>query len=328
MNRLFKTACAISILACAVFFAFGEVRTQNMRPTISNTQITPDGNLAHYFSGDGGFHGFENLFRDPAQVGPFTQYTNDILISKSANFWDRLQVGAAGTLLTYGDDPSTIFDHALTLYWGKIVETNTTFMPVLPGDVNQTYRGNGTFVTGGGGNVTTPTPSGLSKFKMAVFADDNTVQIVPTPVTWTNNTLVVPGLQVTGPVVLNGTVLPRGISSGTYTPIISAAVNTRGTFAYNAHWTQIGDIVSVDGQIGILPLVSGAPVTAEISLPVASDLAASEELSGMGATGASAINDRVAIIQAQTVHDHAIISAFMGGAPQVDYQFHFTYIVQ
>lgn len=111
---------------------------------------------------------------------------------------------------------------------------------------------------------------------------------------------------------LSGTIpdarLPFVYASGTYTPTLTNSVNVAASAAFSCQYLRLGSVVTVSGQVSIDPTAAG-DTQLEISLPIASNFAAANELGGTavapvvgeaGALFASAANDR-AVLEFQAV---------------------------
>lgn len=71
------------------------------------------------------------------------------------------------------------------------------------------------------------------------------------------------------------------IQSGTYTPTLTNTTNiTSSTSNADVRWVRVGNVVTVSGGVTVRPAGAGTCVLG-ISLPIASSLAASNELSGV-----------------------------------------------
>lgn len=113
-------------------------------------------------------------------------------------------------------------------------------------------------------------------------------------------------------------------SSGTYTPTLTPATNAdSATASAPWMWTRIGDIVTVDGPVNIDPTATGL-VTVRADLPVASNLAASTDLSGV--MGSSA-GGQVGTVVAHSVLHVANISFVATGTTGINFGIHFAYRV-
>lgn len=73
-------------------------------------------------------------------------------------------------------------------------------------------------------------------------------------------------------------------SNGTYTPTISNTVNVDATTPHVSQWLRVGNVVTVSGYIDIDTTAAGSTLTQlQISLPVASDITAIEQVAGSAA---------------------------------------------
>lgn len=73
------------------------------------------------------------------------------------------------------------------------------------------------------------------------------------------------------------------IASGTYTPTLTSVLNVTSTSARVCNWLRVGNIVHVSGQCEIDPTTGLSQTQVDISLPIASALSATAQLSGAGA---------------------------------------------
>jgi hypothetical protein len=123
--------------------------------------------------------------------------------------------------------------------------------------------------------------------------------------TLTNKSIV--ATQLTGIVaVANGGTGATSVS-GTYTPTLTGVTNIQGLVAFVCQYVQLGDVVTVSGQINLDPTSTGDTAFG-ISLPVASNFASRTQCGGILTTGesvggpmsafgiyADATNDRAAV---------------------------------
>lgn len=69
------------------------------------------------------------------------------------------------------------------------------------------------------------------------------------------------------------------LASGTYTPTLTNMTNLDGTVAYACQYLRVGTVVTVSGRVDANPTAAGATQIG-ISLPIASDLAGTEQCAG------------------------------------------------
>jgi len=93
------------------------------------------------------------------------------------------------------------------------------------------------------------------------------------------------------------------ITSGVYTPTLTNTTNLSGSTAYQLQYSRVGDVVSVSGRVGVDPSATGACLLG-VSLPVASNFAASDDCGGVGASG----NSDMAAIYGDASGDTALVS--------------------
>lgn len=92
-----------------------------------------------------------------------------------------------------------------------------------------------------------------------------------------------------------------GLLAGTYTPTLTGVANVAASTAFACQYLQVGPTVTVSGKLDIDPTAGATLTQIGISLPVASALAAAEQVGGtavaavpsyFGAISADAVNDR------------------------------------
>lgn len=108
------------------------------------------------------------------------------------------------------------------------------------------------------------------------------------------------GLTISGTVLQ----LTDTIAQGTYTPTLVNTANITASTAYTCQYIRINNAVIVSGRVDVDPTAAGS-TRLSISLPVASNLAATENLAG------TAFNNAVAGLGAAIYADTAGDTAFM-----------------
>jgi len=113
-------------------------------------------------------------------------------------------------------------------------------------------------------------------------------------------------------------------AAGTYSPTFTAGANVDGTPAQNGdfQYLRLGSLVIVTGRVGVDPTADGGTTTTlGISLPVASDLADSSDLIGMGTL---ATQDGAVIIGDDT-NDRAEMTFLAQSTASEDWKVFFMY---
>lgn len=77
------------------------------------------------------------------------------------------------------------------------------------------------------------------------------------------------------------------LASGVYTPTLTNVANLDASTAYECQWLRVGNVVTVSGKFDADSTAGGAATQLGISLPVASDLGALEDLGGTAVSGGS-----------------------------------------
>lgn len=93
-----------------------------------------------------------------------------------------------------------------------------------------------------------------------------------------------------------------GLASGTYTPTLFNVTNVAASTAYQCQYLQVGSVVSVSGKVDVDPTAAVATELG-LSLPIASNLGATENLGGTAF--ALAVAGQGAAILADVANDRA-----------------------
>lgn len=123
-----------------------------------------------------------------------------------------------------------------------------------------------------------------------------------------------------------GTTLSTYVQS-TYTPSLTNTTNMAASTAYLTMYTRIGNQVFVAGKVNVDPTAGGNNTIMGMSLPIASDLAADEDLGGVAASMATT-NTNVFSIYADATNNRATFQAFITNGNALDYTFQFQYLVK
>jgi hypothetical protein len=116
------------------------------------------------------------------------------------------------------------------------------------------------------------------------------------------------------------------ITWGTYTPTASTFTNLDSATPAVCQYMRVGAVVTVSGMVTVNATAS-ANTQFEITLPVASNLAASNQLAGTGAVfGGASASDTVRI-QGQSTNDRALLNWHATSTGAVDLYFSFTYLI-
>lgn len=114
------------------------------------------------------------------------------------------------------------------------------------------------------------------------------------------------------------------VTAGTYTPTLSNTTNVTSSTSAVAHYFKIGNQVNVVGSVNIVPTAAAATVLG-ISLPIASNFAATTDAAGLGVSSTSnASNVR---IEANATTNIAELKFGISFTTTADYFFNFTYTV-
>lgn len=139
-----------------------------------------------------------------------------------------------------------------------------------------------------------------------------------------------PGLTgyASKPVRVNaaGTALEAFSGGGTNTPTVTATLNCNTPVTTKAILTQNYNTVTVAGKAGVTCIAAGA-VTFEIALPVASNLAVADDLTGLLNVSSGIGNVSAAFITTSTANNTAIVNFTAAAAGAVNFRYLLMYSV-
>jgi len=115
-------------------------------------------------------------------------------------------------------------------------------------------------------------------------------------------------------------------TSGTYTPTLTGIFNNASTSALTAHYTRVGNEVTVIGRISAASTAAGT-MQIGISLPISSALTNTEDASGFGTSTATSPNRNVDIYY-RTASSTVVIETVTNGTGSENYRFQFTYTIK
>ena len=115
-------------------------------------------------------------------------------------------------------------------------------------------------------------------------------------------------------------------SSGTYTPTLTNGTNVAASTAFECQWMRIGSVVCVSGKVNLDPTSANTTTILGISLPVASNFGAEEDLGGVTAATAG-VTDSPGRVYANIASDRAEVSVWPGSAANQGVSFIFQYQV-
>jgi hypothetical protein len=257
------------------------------------------------------------------EQGLFSTNTNPVILDSrgEADVWMDgaykfiLKTAADVTIFTVDEVRDITSGQTLTgvtLAGGLIVSSTTVGWAGNPTHSgNHTWNGSATF----NGNVT-----------IGDSAAD-TLTIKPNLVSWTNNPthsgnhIFGGNLQVAGTLTVSAN--PAGLVLGSsYTPTLTNVTNVAASTAYVCRYTRIGPNVIVSGKVSIDPTAATTDTVLDLSLPIASNLANQEDLSGTAVC--PSVASYSAAILANTTSDRATLN-FVVGADIANRNWYFTF---
>ena len=122
------------------------------------------------------------------------------------------------------------------------------------------------------------------------------------------------------------TTLAATFVSGTYTPTLFNTTNVAASTAYVCQYIRVGDIVFVSGRVDIDVTAAGADTVMGMSLPIASNIGAVQDLGGSAVSRSTAVSTYA--ITGDAANDRASILGFASGSiANIGYGFLFMYRV-
>lgn len=118
--------------------------------------------------------------------------------------------------------------------------------------------------------------------------------------------------------------LASGFANGVYTPTLTSVANLDATTAYQCQYMRVGSVVTVSGKLDANPTAIGS-VQVGITLPVASDIGAIQDVGGVGF--ATAIAGQGAGIVGDLTNDRAQMEWIAVDVSNQSMAFTFTYRV-
>lgn len=245
----------------------------------------------------------------------------------SSSFDDGVAIGYGASLNGSNQFVVGSGSSAITDYWlGKGQES------VSPVDITlQPTRGLGTNIAGKklilkGGGSTGNGVGGDIEFWTATAGASGTTQRLPT-VRLTidqNSNIRATGLHDNA--TAQGSATEQDIRSGTYTATITGVANVNASSAFKAQWKRVGNVVSVSGKVDIDPTADATLTSFRMSLPVASNLAAEQDLGGSGAGRGNFLGQAVAI-SGDATNNEAFFEFTSVGTDSASISFIFQYEV-
>lgn len=116
-----------------------------------------------------------------------------------------------------------------------------------------------------------------------------------------------------------------GLAFGRYTPTLTNQANLDASTAYQCQYLRIGTTVTVSGRADVDPTLTATSTQLGITLPFASDLAATEDCAG--AAFASGIAGQGAAIRADTTNNMARMQWISTDVTNQAMYFTFTYTI-
>lgn len=115
------------------------------------------------------------------------------------------------------------------------------------------------------------------------------------------------------------------VTSGTYTPTLTNVTNVAASTAYACQYMRVGAVVHVSGRVDVDPTLTATATRVDLSLPIASDFANSNECAGTAFC--SAVAGMGAAIYGSVADNRAVLEFVSGDVANRDMHFTFTYRV-
>mgnify|MGYP001615560273 CR=1 FL=1 len=115
------------------------------------------------------------------------------------------------------------------------------------------------------------------------------------------------------------------LASGVYTPTLTNVANLDGSTAYEAQYLRVGSVVTVSGKFDINPTLAATLTQLGISLPIASNIGATEDCAGVAF--ASGIAGQGGAIDGDAANNRAELDYISGDLTNQPMYFVFQYQV-
>lgn len=119
------------------------------------------------------------------------------------------------------------------------------------------------------------------------------------------------------------TVIAAGFAQGVYTPTLTNTTNLDASTAYECQYMRVGATVTVSGKVDVDPTAAASTVLG-ISLPIASNIGATEDLAGTAANPAA---QESAALLGDAANNRATMQWIAVGTANRTMYFTFTYQV-
>ena len=114
------------------------------------------------------------------------------------------------------------------------------------------------------------------------------------------------------------------VTSGTYTPTLTAVTNVAASTAYACQYMRVGNVVTVSGKLDVDPTLAASTLLG-ISLPIASTLSAAEKCAGTAVS--NTVASEAAAIEADTINNRAQMEWIAVTLANHSMFFSFTYLI-
>lgn len=115
------------------------------------------------------------------------------------------------------------------------------------------------------------------------------------------------------------------VHAGTYTPTLTGVANVTGSTAYECQYMRVGKVVTVSGRVDVDPTANSVQTTLGISLPIASELTATNQCGGTAAHGLVA--GYSGYIIGDITNNRAQLQFIVGDNANRAWMFTFTYLI-
>jgi hypothetical protein len=131
-------------------------------------------------------------------------------------------------------------------------------------------------------------------------------------------------LKADGSLIYTSDQLNGPIMAGAYTPTLTGVVNVAASGAYSTIYYRVGNMVTVSGLLDLDPTASATYTRLGISLPVASNLVATQNCCGVAGSGTQGVAGQIV---ADITNDRAELQVLPNTDANHGYSFTFTYQV-
>lgn len=146
----------------------------------------------------------------------------------------------------------------------------------------------------------------------------------------TSRMSIAPGgdVSITNNLSVSGDITGGNLSSGIYTPTLTAVANVSTSSTVSAQYMRVGNTVTVSGRVALSATAANTDTTIRVSLPIASDLTVSHSIGGSGASVTGGTMGNAVGISGDVTNNAAVFNLRPVNTTNTAYAFSFTYRIE